>query len=439
MSDLVGNTDGLSVRRLASTALCEVLEGKRFLDEVLSTLSGVEDLSSRDRAFLHAIILNSLRHLGEIEAVLGEFLTRPLPRKSGVVRWVLIVSTAQLLYMGVAPHAVINLAVRIARQDSHGLHFSGLVNAVLRRVTVDGQAALSKLESPGLNTPSWLWKRWCSAYGSAVAAGIAAAHGSEPGLDLSVASDGIGWAERLGGTLLPGGSIRLPAAHAPVEQLPGFSQGGWWVQDAAAAIPARLFTAVQGKSVLDLCAAPGGKTMQLCAAGAKVTAVDHSPQRMERLRENLVRQGFTAQLVLSDASDLSVCSGFDCVLLDAPCSATGTLRRHPELAWIKDVGSIYSLAIAQRKLLLAAARYVRPGGELVYCTCSLEQEEGEEQVSGFLRTHRNFRVNPIMLACEGVEEDMITPQGFLRTLPCMTAGASQGMDGFFAARFTRVS
>jgi 16S rRNA (cytosine967-C5)-methyltransferase len=179
--------------------------------------------------------------------------------------------------------------------------------------------------------------------------------------------------------------------------------------------------------------------MQLCAAGAKVTAVDHSPQRMERLRENLVRQGFTAQLVLSDASDLSVCSGFDCVLLDAPCSATGTLRRHPELAWIKDVGSIYSLAIAQRKLLLAAARYVRPGGELVYCTCSLEQEEGEEQVSGFLRTHRNFRVNPIMLACEGVEEDMITPQGFLRTLPCMTAGASQGMDGFFAARFTRVS
>lgn len=426
---------GLEVRRLAATLLRHCIERKLTVEEAISGNRDAQALEPRDRAFLSTLLLTAFRHGGEIDAILAKLVDRPLPRKSGAAREILVLGVAQLLFLGMAPHAVIDLAVRSAKADRNALHFSGLVNAVLRKVANGGADLLVGLDAPRLNTPDWLWSRWLKAYGEEAARRIAIAHGERPALDISFKKDAAAWRVPLGGVPLPNGQLRVPSGHAPVPELAGFSEGAWWIQDAAATIPVQLLGDVGGKAVLDLCAAPGGKTLQLAALGADVTAVDVSESRLRRVDENLRRTGLAATMLAVDVLSPEFTGSWDVVLLDAPCSATGTIRRHPELPYLKDEAQVRELAGLQRRLLRKAAQLVKPGGTLVYCTCSLEPEEGEMRVRGFLADTPDFAVIPA--SGHGLPEGALQAEGWVRTLPSMGYGASQGMDGFFAAAMRR--
>ncbi len=320
-------------------------------------------------------------------------MARGLPPRSGKLEPILIAAAAQILVLRTASHAAVDTAVTLAREDGHARHFADLANAVLRRVAAEREAILAAADPLETDTPAWLRERWTAAYGEQGARAIAAAHLGEPSVDISVKDDAAGWAERLGGVLLPTGSIRLTARTA-IPQLPGFSEGAWWVQDAAAALPARLLAPKPGESILDLCAAPGGKTAQLAAAGAIVTAVDRSAPRMERLRANLARLGLEAETIVADAAAFETDQPYDAILLDAPCSATGTIRRHPDVAWSKTMEDVFKLADLQARLLDRVVTLLKPGGRLVYATCSLEREEGERQIERFLARQPRFRRRP---------------------------------------------
>jgi 16S rRNA (cytosine967-C5)-methyltransferase len=354
------------------------------------------------------------------------------------VRHALRAGAAQLLFLGTSPHAAVGETVTAVRTLPKGDSFAGLANAVLRRVAEAGQGALEGLDGPRLDTPDWLWRSWHAAYGLAGARAIAAAHAAEPPLDLTLrpGEDPAAWAARLGAAVLPTVSLRLPAAHDAVRALPGYAEGAWWVQDAAAALPAHLLAAQPGERVADLCAAPGGKTAQLAAAGAVVTAVERSPERAARIGENLARLGLAAEVVVADAAAWTPPAPFDAVLLDAPCTATGTIRRHPDIPHVKREGDVAALAPAQDALLAAAARMLRPGGRLVYAVCSLEPEEGEGAVARALAAGAPLVPQPFSSEELPGLPEAITPAGWLRTTPALWPDRG-GMDGFFAARLTR--
>jgi 16S rRNA (cytosine967-C5)-methyltransferase len=435
-----GETPGLAVRKAAAAILRQVIERGVPLDALLDDNRGVEGfraLGSRDRALARAILGTALRRRGEIETALDRCLDRPLPEKSGAVSAILHVGAAQILFMDVPDHAAVHLAVTQTAADRHTRNARGLTNSVLRRLARERHDVLADPGASRRNTPDWLFDRWRTAYGERTAAAIATAHATTPDLDLSAKADAAGWAERLGGTLLPTGTIRLAGTHR-VSSLPGYDEGAWWVQDAAAALPGRLFGEVAGKRVADLCAAPGGKTAGLAAAGADVTAVDVSENRLKRLASNLDRLHLSARLQPADILEWESAEKFDAVLLDAPCTATGTIRRHPDVAWLKRPEDVATLAALQAKMLDRAAAMVAPGGLLVFGTCSLEPEESEAQVAPFLSRHSDFALAPVE-AAELAGLDHLITQGLLRTLPChgFGVGASQGMDGFFAARFRR--
>lgn len=417
-------------RAAALDTLAAVLRRHVPLDDALTA----DGLSSRDRAFCRLLSAGVLRRLGQIDALLGLCLSRPLPKAAGAVTDILRLGCFQLLFLGTAPHAAIDTAVEM----TGALGFSGyrkLVNGVLRRLSREGQGWVEAQDAPRLNTPDWLWNSWMAAYGAKPCRAIAEAHLNEAPLDLSIPTDAPLWAERLGGALLPTGSVRLTGAGA-VTDLPGFAEGAWWVQDAAAALPARLFPDVRGARVADLCAAPGGKTAQLAAAGAHVTAFDRSAKRLERLKANLDRLGLEAETITADAASYRSAEPFDAVLLDAPCSATGTLRRHPDIAHLKGSADVGKLARTQARLLKAAWTLLKPGGMLVYCTCSLEPDEGERQIDDLLASDAPLRRLPIRAAEVGGLDELVSPAGDLRSLPCHLSGQG-GMDGFFAARLIR--
>ena len=428
---------GLPARRAAISLLQGVTLDQQPLDQLLETNAEFQELEGRDRSFAHALVASSLRHGGEIKAVLGRFLTKPLPRSSGMAVDILTIAATQLLFMEVSPHAAIDLSVDLAKQDRKAQHFSGLINAVLRKVATDGKAALENLDAARLNTPDWLWEQWVAAYGEEAARDIAASHLKEAPLDISVKDRPEHWARQLKGELLPTGTIRLGLGESNLQELPGFSEGEWWVQDAASALPAKLLGGIAGKYVLDLCAAPGGKTAQLASAGAVVTAVDDSLTRMNRLRENLARLKLPVTTLLADVLSLPADTLYDNVLLDAPCSATGTIRRHPDLVYLKSPRQLAGLVSLQQKMLAHAARLVKPGGKLVYCTCSLSPLEGERQVFNFLRAHEDFELSPIVPDDLARQAQFITPAGLMRCLPSMAIGKGSGLDGFFAARLQR--
>lgn len=415
--------------------IAAVLGRKRPLDEEFER--ALRPFAARDRAFLRALTATTLRRKGELDCVISAFLTKPLPSSAGLAGAILLTGAAQLLFMETAPHAAIDLAVTIAAGDKDARHFAKVINAVLRKVATEGAAIATGLDQPRANTPDWLWRRWEAAYGEEGARGIARAHLEEPPLDLSVKADALGWAERLFGKLLPTGTVRIEYPRGAVEDLPGYAEGAWWVQDAGARLPVLLLGDVAGQRVLDLCAAPGGKTAQLASSGAIVTAVDRSPKRVATLRANLDRLGLKAEIVTADAGAFETDCLYDAVLLDAPCSATGTIRRHPDLPYIKDEAQIANLAAVQARLLDRAAGLVRPGGLLIYCTCSLEREEGAEQIERFLESAPGFRragVRPEELAGQA---QFVTEAGDLRTHPGMPIGGAAGLDGFFAARLLR--
>lgn len=430
---------GLKARSAAISLLQGVTLDQQPLDQLLETNAEFRELEGRDRSFAHALVASSLRHGGEIKAILGKFLAKPLPRSSGMAVDILTIATTQLLFMDVSPHAAIDLSVDLAKQDKKAQHFSGLINAVLRKVSTEGKSVLEKLDGPRLNTPDWLWEQWVSAYDDKTARAIAVAHLSEAPLDISVKANAEHWAAQLEGELLPTGTIRLRSADRNLQDLPGFSHGEWWVQDAASALPAKLLSDLKGQSVLDLCAAPGGKTAQLAAAGAIVTAVDDSVSRMNRLRENLARLKLSATTLLADVLSLPTDTRYDNVLLDAPCSATGTIRRHPDLVYLKSPRQLGNLVSLQQKMLEHAANLVKPGGTLIYCTCSLSPLEGERQVFKFLRAHENFVLSPVLPEDLAGQVQFITPAGLMRCLPSMAIGSNSGLDGFFAARLVRIS
>ncbi|MXP62975.1 rRNA cytosine-C5-methylase [Roseomonas sp. M0104] len=402
-------------RSAALALLNAVLLRHRGLEEALDSLPPAE---ARDRAAAHRIAAAVLRRLGSLDAVLEPLLRREPPPE---VRQALRIGAAELLLLETPPHAAVASAVDLVPRP-----FAGLVNAVLRRVAAQGPAALEELDGERLDTPGWLWSAWHAAYGPAVRA-IARAHRVPAPLDLSLLP---GTAPPAGAERLPTGTARLPAGTR-ITELPEFAAGQAWAQDAAAALPARLLAAVPGMAVADLCAAPGGKTAQLAATGARVVAVERDGNRMGRLRENLLRLKLEAELVQADAAAWNPGTRFDAVLLDAPCSATGTIRRHPDVPHLKRPGDIPTLAGLQRRLLENAARLLAPGGRLVFATCSLQREEGEAQAMAGIPGLVPDPVRPEEVP--GLEA-ALSPEGWLRTRPDLWAEQG-GMDGFFMARF----
>ena len=353
---------GLAARRVAADLIDGVLRRHRPLDEQLEAgeaSSAFAALPERDRALARKLVGTVLRRLGTLRHLLAGALERGFPADAPRVEAILLIGAAQLFWLDVPDHAAVDLSVRLAQADRRASRYPGLVNAVLRRMARYGRAALAGLDTAALDTPDWLMARWKGAYGRATAHAIAAMHGEEPPLDLTVKQDPEGWAARMRGRVVATGTVRL-VAHGPVSLLPGYAEGAWWVQDAAAALPARLLGDVAGQRVADLCAAPGGKTAQLAAAGARVTAVDRSPARLARLRENLARLGLAAETVAADVLDWEA-EPFDAVLLDAPCSSTGTIRRHPDIPWLKTPAEIEVLSALQLRLLDRAIDLTRPG------------------------------------------------------------------------------
>ncbi len=431
-------TQGLAARRAATQLVHGVLQRGRPLDEALDDPKGpLAALDPRDRGLARAIAGSSLRRLGSLRAAISKFLRKPLDPR-GALESILLTGAAQILLMDVPDHAAVGLAVDQANGDRAARPFAPLVNAVLRNVARERDELVKLFEDPSGDVPDWLARRRETAWGPDAARAIAQAERGEPGLDITVKRDPAGWAEKLGGELLPTGTIRL-IPHGPVFELPGFSEGEWWVQDTAASLPAKLLRAGPGRRVADLCAAPGGKTAQLAATGAEVVAVDRSAPRLRRLTENLKRLGLSAETVTADATAWQS-EPFDGVLLDAPCSATGTIRRHPDVAWLKSGDDIGRLAALQARLLDAAARLVKPGGVLVYSTCSLEPEEGEEQIAALLSRNADLARDPISADEIGGETSFLTSLGELRTLPSHLPHAEPrmaGLDGFYAARLRR--
>jgi 16S rRNA (cytosine967-C5)-methyltransferase len=437
---------GLPARRTAAEILDGVLRRHRPLDELLDVAAhpGLGALADRDRALVRHLVATVLRRLGTLRHILGIFLERGLPADAPRAETALLLGVAQILWLEVPDHAAVDLAVRLVHADRRAARYGGLVNAVLRRIARDGAQHLAGVDTTLLDTPNWLMARWVAAYGVATARAIAAAHSHEPALDLTVKRDPAHWAAVLGGRVLPSGTVRAQV-HGPVSGLPGYHEGAWWVQDAAAALPARLLGNVAGKTVADLCAAPGGKTAQLALAGARVVAVDRAQSRIDRVGVNLARLGLTAEIVTADilTPDLPQLPArhFDAILLDAPCSSTGTVRRHPDVPWRKQPEDIAALAMLQRAMLARAVELIKPGGLLVYCVCSLEPEESSEIIANFLAREVGFRRRPISAhELAGIEE-FLTPDGDLRTLPCGLADPDRrmaGLDGFFAARLERV-
>jgi 16S rRNA (cytosine967-C5)-methyltransferase len=432
---------GLAARKIAADIVDGVLRRRVPLDEQLSGRSahiGLPTLADRDRALMRRLTATVLRRLGTLRHALVGFLDKGFPGDAPRVETIMLVGAAQLLWLDVPDHAAVDQSVRLAQAHRRGERYAGLVNAVLRLEAQNRDAILA--EPATRDTPDWLMARWRRAYGNETARAIAEANGHEPALDVSVKSDAAHWAERLRGRVLPTGTVRT-VAHGAVSMLPGFTEGAWWVQDAAASIPARLLGDVRGLAVADLCAAPGGKTAQLCVAGAQVTAVDRSPARIARLKENLERLGLTAETHVADALEWQG-GPFDAVLVDAPCSATGTIRRHPDVPWLKGEADLTQLTSLQQRLLDRAVSLVKPGGRVIYCVCSLEPEEGEAQVAALLARNPNVARAPLVAAEVFGHAEFLSAEGDLRTLPQMLPDADPhlgGMDGFFGVRLVRTA
>lgn len=428
-----GTQAGLPARAAAQNILSEVLRKRAPLDAAFEHVLPAAALSERDAGFARAIANETLRRFGQLDALVRECVPKtPPPHKAGPTLELLLAGSCELLFLNVPAHAAVDAANRLAARDAKAVHFKPLINAVLRRIARDGANMLAAQDAPRLNTPDWLWQRWCETYGEETARAIAAAHAKPAPLDLVMKGEPV---EIANAQELPGGMLRLRES-ARVDTLPAYREGSWWVQDFAASLPARLFGNLRGERVLDLCAAPGGKTAQLIAMGAHVTAVERDGGRLLRLKDNLERLKFQAELVEADIRDFAPEKPAPFVLLDAPCSATGTIRRHPELPWIRSAADVMQAAAAAGELLDAASAMVARGGMLVFAVCSLETEEGPEQIAAFLAHHKDFTRLPVPPQDVFGMAELLSGAGDLRTLPCHLAQRG-GMDGFYAARLIR--
>ncbi len=426
---------GLAARAVAVESIIQVIKSRSSFEDIFETIKERVGHDERDRSLARAIATVSLRRYGSLKHIVESRLDQD-KAVSLHLETILVVGAAQILHMDVPDRAAVDLAVRLVQQNKSLRGFSGLVNAVLRRV-VRERDEIALHDDPLQDVPSWLLERWTTFYGSEAVLAIAQAHRAGASLDITVKSDVFEWAEKLNADVLTTGSLRLRDRTA-IRELQGFEEGAWWVQDAAAALPAQFLLARPGERIADLCAAPGGKTAQLAATGAQILAVDRSAPRLKRLKENMQRLQLAVDVRVADVLAIKD-KEFDAILLDAPCSATGTLRRNPEIAWTKTADDVRKLADLQRKLLDHSAGLLKPGGRMVYCTCSLEREEGEGQIEAFLERHPDFRRVPVTDQEVGLSL-AITPSGDVRTLPSMLVGENLwGLDGFFAARLEKAS
>jgi 16S rRNA (cytosine967-C5)-methyltransferase len=427
-------------RSCAANLVHDVLHRRRPFDEALSGRPDLNALEPRDRAFARLIAATVLRRLGQIDAVIAHCLDRPLPDKAARGNDILRTGMAQILFMDTPPHAAVDRTV--AQFAGRTLTpFRKLANAVMRRAVREGADLIAGQDAAQLNTPNWLWRSWQAAFGIETCRRIAEAHAGEPMLDITVKEDAAGWAEKLAADILPTGTLRRETGGL-VRDLAGFDDGTWWVQDAAAALPAKLLIGAlcedpSAMKVADLCAAPGGKSAQLAAAGMNVSAVDRSPVRMKRLAENFDRLGLHAEMIETPVEDWRPPDPFDAVLLDAPCTATGTIRRHPDIAWLKSADDLNRMAKVQSRLLAASGELVKPGGILVYSVCSMQPDEGRACIKAFLDDGAPFERIAVTPDEIGGLTEAITPAGDLLTLPCHLADKG-GLDGFFAARLRRL-
>ncbi|HEV7251921.1 MAG TPA: transcription antitermination factor NusB [Mesorhizobium sp.] len=434
---------GLPARQAAARLLAAVVDAKTPLDGLTDDAHGHPHylaLEPRDRALCRAILRTALRFRGTIAHLIDARLERPLPPNASALHHVLHIGAAQILFLDVPDHAAVSLAVAQAKADPRARRFSGLVNAVLRGLSREKDSLLPQALAKRLDAPNWFRERLENAYGADKAGKILDMHRHEPPLDLTVRSEPEAWAEKLGAHPLPNGSLRLGRQGTAVPDLPGFSEGAWWVQDAAASFPVRLFGSAAGLRVADLCAAPGGKTAQLAAAGVYVTAVDASRSRLKRLAGNLARLGLSAEIVEADLLTWEPAEKFDAVLLDAPCSSTGTVRRHPDVPWTKGPADVEKLVALQRRLLDWAWRLLKPGGKLVFSNCSLLPEEGEALWREFLAQTPELTPDPIQGDEAPGIDGFVSAEGFLRTTPGdwrFESPSLSGLDGFFAARAVR--
>jgi len=426
----------MSARAAAQAILSDVLRKRRPLDAATDDVLARAGLSTRDAGFARVIANETLRRLGQLEALLRVFVAKsPPPHRAGPTLEILLAGACELLFLDVAPHAAVDGANRLAAADHKAVHFKPLINATLRRISREGKDALAAQDEERLAVPDWLWQRWTHSFGEEATRAIARAHLETPPLDILGTDDFSPLRALPDAALLPGGTLRLRHAGR-IEELPGYGEGQWWVQDFAASLPARLLGDVKGKTVIDLCAAPGGKTAQLARAGAQVIAVEREAPRVTMLKDNLARLKLDARVIEADMRDFVAEDPAPFVLLDAPCSATGTIRRHPDLPWIKAAADVSACAGTASELLDAAAAMVAEGGILVFAVCSLEPEEGVEQVAHFLRRHAEFRREPVDSSEVFGLNELVSREGDLRTLPCHLSKQG-GMDGFYAARLRR--
>lgn len=411
-----------------------MLAGENF-----TPLSAAELAEGRDRAIGNRLVTTALRHHGQLTEAITQLLDKGLPKKSGSFEAVLRLSLAQLFYLpDLGDHSALFLAVEAVKRDAKSHHLAPLMNAVLRRAQAETETFRRLPDA--LLFPDWLMNKWSASYGDVLPAFADALIDGAP-LDLTLKHENPVLVELLGGRLIAADTLRVDARDAPVSELPGYSDGRWWVQDAAAAIPARLLKLPAGSKVLDICAAPGGKTAQLIKAGYEVTALDSDAPRLDRLRDNLKRLGYVANVVQADGTAYEPRQPFDGILLDAPCSATGTFRRHPEVVWHRTAKDIAGRVALQRRFISHAASLLVSGGVLVYCVCSLEPEEGEAQAAWMAAALPELIADPIAPGELPGLEKTVTAEGQVRTHPGISLGDSGGkadtLDGFFIARFRR--
>ncbi len=434
--------DALQSRYVALTLLGQCLDQHKPLDQLLDSDAALLRLDSRDRAFVRAMLLTTLRYLGQVDDILRHSVERPDQKIQPAHLYNLLrIAVAQLVFLEVAPHAAVNTAVDVC--DRLGLmRMKGFVNAILRRVAQSGKQVTTTQDAPRLNTPAWLLDSWIADYGLQTALQIAQANSQEPDMDFSVGDPAqlAHWSNLLEGHVLPNGTLRRESAGA-IPDLPGFASGAWWVQEASASLAAPLLKPQQGDVILDMCAAPGGKTAQLAAAGAQVVALDRSASRMRLLRENMVRLGLEGLVSqeIADAASWRPAAGaqFQKILIDAPCSATGTLRRQPDTAWLKQPDDITRLAMVQARILDNAVTLLAPGGTLLYCTCSLQAAEGEGQIAAFLSRHKDMIRAPILPEEAPSLSMALNTNQELRVMPWMWPELG-GLDGFFIARLKKL-
>jgi 16S rRNA (cytosine967-C5)-methyltransferase len=427
-----------SPRKVAVRTLMAVTLKSRPLEQAFDDLAREADLNVRDRAFAFNLVMLSLRQHGNLKWVLSILTEKGLPFGATWTEAALTTGLSQILFLRTADHAAVNETVELIKSlPGKERGFSGLVNAVLRRAVREKDSLVAKMaKSPERNLPEWIQQSWSQAYGHETMQAIAASLANTPPLDISVAEpqDKTAWAEKLEATMLPTGTLRRSGGE--VSGLEGYADGHWWVQDMAAALPVRLLGDVKDQLVLDLCAAPGGKTLQLASKGARVISVDRSKNRLKRLSENLSRTHLSAEIIAADASGYTPPSPPDCILLDAPCSATGTFRRNPDVLWTKNPDDVAKLAALQVRILDHAFSLLSSGGTLVYCVCSLEPAEGRDQINAFLAATENAERRVIATDELSGLAELITPEGDMLCLPSFMPNQG-GMDGFYAARLMK--